>query len=271
VIPASSARITSGRHYARGIMTKPPEQAPRLIAYRVTRGFEQRIAPAQVAREWMGRTRCGFANRCLPLLIANQAGWVILGSHTVRATWDGGDGLDNVVVEHLGGEPPFPASSHFGHGILTWNLEYLFRTSPGYNLLVRGPANCPKDGASALEGIVETDWCNATFTINWKLTRPGRAVTFEAGEPIAMIVPQRRGDLEAFRPEIRDLYADAEVAEGYARWRDGRAKFLEELPVPGTSAYEQEWQKHYAHGEMPDGTRAPEHQRRLALRGFEER
>src|SRR3712207_8402233 len=34
-----------------------------------------------------------------------------------------------------------PARSHFGSGILTWNLPFLFRTPPGYNLHVRGPAN----------------------------------------------------------------------------------------------------------------------------------
>lgn len=241
---------------------------PRLIAYRVSQGWSQQIAPAEVARPWMSKTRCGFANRCLPLLIANQAGWVILSSHTVRATWDGGEGLDNVQVEHAGGAPPYPASSHFGHGILTWNLEYLFRTSPGYNLLVRGPANCPKDGASALEGIVETDWCSATFTVNWKLTRPGHVVTFEEGEPVAMIVPQRRGDLESFHPEIRDLHADPEVARSYARWRDDRVQFLEELPVIGSQANREEWQRHYVHGEAADGTKAPEHQRKLTLRPF---
>ena len=49
-------------------------------------------------------------------------------------------------------------ASHFGDGILTWHLPILFRTPPGYNLLVRGPANYPKDAVSPLEGIVETDW-----------------------------------------------------------------------------------------------------------------
>jgi hypothetical protein len=45
------------------------------------------------------------------------------------------------------GEVSPSAISHFGSGILTWNVPYLFRTPPGYNLLVRGPANWPKDAA----------------------------------------------------------------------------------------------------------------------------
>ena len=74
--------------------------------------------------------------------------------------------------------------SHFGEGVITWNIPFLFRTSPGYNLLVRGPSNWIKDGVQALEGIVETDWAVQTFTMDWKFTRPRRWVRFEADEPI---------------------------------------------------------------------------------------
>jgi hypothetical protein len=122
----------------------------------------------------MQATNERFANRCLPLLIANQAGWFLLNSHPIRVTWDGGNELSNLQVEYLKGFPPYPAVSHFGHGIVTWTIPYLFRTPPGYNLLVRGPSNWPKDGAHALEGIVETDWSVATFTMNWMLTRPNQ-------------------------------------------------------------------------------------------------
>ena len=93
----------------------------------------------------------------------------------------------------------------FGYGVLTWTIPYLFRTDPGWNLLARGPANLPQDGVSALEGLVETDWATATFTMNWKMTRPGLPVRFEAGEPFCQIVPQRRHELEAFRPQKASL------------------------------------------------------------------
>jgi hypothetical protein len=106
-----------------------------------------------------------FANRCLPLRIANQAGWFILNSHPLRVTWTGGNDLSALEVESLDPSVAPPAASHFGSGILTWNIPYLFRTPPGYNLHARGPANWPKDGACPLEGIVETDWAVSTFTI----------------------------------------------------------------------------------------------------------
>jgi Family of unknown function (DUF6065) len=45
------------------------------------------------------------------------------------------------------GSPPGEITpvSHFGDGIRTWHLPMLFRTPPGYKLLVRGPANYPKE------------------------------------------------------------------------------------------------------------------------------
>lgn len=140
--------------------------SPRLVACVVNPALSMPLVPASRVRAWMEATNQRIANRCLPLLIANQAGWFLLSAHSLRVTWNGGDDLDAVKVEHLAGDPPFPALTHFGHGIVTFNVPYLFRTPPGYNLLVRGPSNWPKDGASALEGLVETDWSSATFTIN---------------------------------------------------------------------------------------------------------
>lgn len=244
------------------------EEKPKLIAYHTTTGTPPEIAPAPIQREWMQNTRDGFANRCLPLLIANQAGWLLLLPHTVRAVWDGTPGLKSICIECFDGPEPYVAASHFGEGILTFTIPYLFRTPPGYNLMVRGPTNMPKDGACPLDGIIETDWTTATFTMNWQLTRPQNAVTWKKGEPFAMIVPMRRGEIESFEPEIRGLYDDPEIAKGYIEWRDSRTKFIKDLPVKGTSANEEEWQKDYVHGRAPDGTVAKEHQRKLSLKPF---
>jgi hypothetical protein len=242
---------------------------PDLIAYQINPS-PMRIAAAPATRAWMGATGQHFAYRCLPLLIANQSGWFILNSHPFRATWTGEAEIASLRVEYLDGTPPVPAISHFGYGLLTWSLSYLFRTSPGYNLLVRGPANWPKDGACPLEGVVETDWSVATFTMNWKLTRPNHPVTFERDEPFCMIVPQRRGELESFKTDVRGTEADPDLHERYAHWRDGRARFLSELRVPGSAAAAQRWEKHYFQGKSPDARAAPEHQTKLALREFDE-
>jgi len=218
----------------------------------------------------MTATRARFANRCLPLLIANQAGWFVCTSHSMRVTWNGGEEISDLKVERLAGPDPAPALTHFGHGILTWQLPFLFRTPPGYNLVVRGPSNWPKDGVYPLDGIVETDWTPATFTMNWIVTRKNFPVTFEVDEPICMIYPQRRSELERFVPEIREIQTDAEEAARYQRWSESRATFLVDLKEPNANLKEL-WQRHYFLGSSPDGHQAPEHQTKLKLREFHER
>jgi hypothetical protein len=212
----------------------------------------------------MDLTEEGFAKRCLPLLIANQHGWHILNTHRVRARWAGGNSPAEVWVESAGNE----VASHFGHGILTWTIPFLFRTPPGYNLLARGPANAPKDSMTALEGVVETDWCAATFTMNWKFTRPDTEVVFEPGEPICLIVPVRRGGLAGFEPRIEAIDADDEVAKAYYLWQWSRQRFNHRLRHDANSCAPLKWQRHYFQGTSVNGARSEDHETRLDLKDF---
>jgi hypothetical protein len=176
---------------------------PSLIAYYTGVRPRWDIVPAGRWRDWMHATDARFANRCLPLLMANESGWWLLNSHGFTATWDGSKspaGLEVRYDEEISAQRA-PAESNFGYGIVTWRVPYLFRTDPGWNLLARGPANLPKHGASALEGLIETDWSVATFTMNWKLTEPGTAVRFDAGEPICQIAPSAASSSRASRRE----------------------------------------------------------------------
>jgi hypothetical protein len=241
---------------------------PTLTAYRVETDVDTPLVVAPRSRSWIEETTSHFAKRCLPLLIANQAGWFILNSHGVRITWDGRDAPDGLSVDRLAGDPPYAVGSHFGHGIVTWKFPYVFRTSPGWNLLVRGPANWPKDGASPLEGIVETDWAVATFTMNWKITRVDLPVVFELGEPICMIVPQRRAELESFQTRVADGASDVDLQNGYQQWVRSRGRFIHELGVPETEAWRRGWQKHYFRGTSPSGHSAVEHQSKIVLQPF---
>jgi hypothetical protein len=54
------------------------------------------VAPAD--RDWMDATHYRFANRCLPLRIAAQAGWFILNSHALRVTWNGGNDTSDIEL-----------------------------------------------------------------------------------------------------------------------------------------------------------------------------
>lgn len=239
-----------------------------LIAYRFEGSAgDEDLWAAPIQRAWMEQTPQRFANRCLPLLIANQSGWLLINTETVRLTWNGGRNLDSVTIEYEGEPQSRPFVSHFGSGIVTFLVPYLFRTSPGWNLLVRGPSNCPKDGIYPLEGVVETDWTTASFTMNWQLTRPGLTVTFARGEPVAMVVPQRRGDLERVSPRKRLLSSDPELESSYRLWEASRREFLADLNNQGLPKGK-DWQRHYFRGRTIEGTEFPDHQTRLRVADF---
>jgi hypothetical protein len=238
----------------------------RLVAYEIrdTTGFT--IEPAERSRRWMDTTTGEFAYRCLPMLVANQAGWIIRNSHTVVVSWNGGSMPGALTIDVQDGPPTCEIISHFGYGILTWRLPYMFRTPPDYNLLARGPANAPKHGASPLEGVIETDWSVTPFTMNWQLTRSGESVTFEKGEAICMIVPQRCRELESFTPEVGSLSSVPGVRSGYLNWRESRQAFERSdrraLPVANR------FQRHYLRGTTVDGEQAAGHQVKLRLKPF---
>jgi hypothetical protein len=240
-------------------------EGPALIAYQLS-PHPMPLVPAPLERAWMEASDVRFAYRCLPMLLANQAGWHLLNDAAFECCWDGGSTPTSLQVRATGNRHP-TALSHFGLGLLTWHMPYLFRTSPGWNLLVRGPANLPKDGVQALEGLVETDWAVATFTMNWQVTRRDVWIPFAVGEPICCILPQRRGDLEATRPAVRPLDADPALAEAHRAWAESRARFLGHLQR-GALPRSQQWQKHYFQGRTMDGTAVSAHQTTLKLRPF---
>jgi hypothetical protein len=254
----------------------PQGEAKPFIAFYGTARPLVRLAPAPRWRAWINEMEERWANRCLPLVMSNEAGWVLLNPVAFEAAWSGDNRTSGVTIEFAAEDfpHPLPVESHFGYGIITWSVPFIFRTPPGYNLLARGPANWPKDGICALEGLVETDWSVASFTMNWKLTRANHPVRFEAGDPYCMVVPQRRGELESFRPELRKLKSDPALHAATTQWAKSRhelnvRKFLAEYSLDFADD-KGAWERHYYRGMTRDGEKAPEHQTQLRLPDFTE-
>jgi hypothetical protein len=244
------------------------ENGKQIIAYHVSPDLKMPLVRASSERAWMDATRQRFAYRCLPLLMGNQHGWWILSHQKVKIWWDGDDLPENLHIKYAkGSKPPFAAVSHFGHGILTFLIPYLFRTPPGYNMVVRGPTNMPKDGIQALDGIVETDWAVATASMNWIFTRTDTPVVFEKDEPICMVYPVRRGDLESFDTELRSLASNPELERNYLEWSDRRARFNQGLKQADSPEAKQGWERDYFRGRF-EGVEAPQHQTKLNLNDF---
>lgn len=225
----------------------PAELLHKLVAYQLHEDDFAPIRPARRERKWMEDADKKSPYRCLPLVVANHYGWEILSTHHFRATWDGTSRADGLSVENLSGDGVLFASSHFGAGVLTFEIPFLFQTPEGWNLMVRGPTNNPKDGIVPLDGIVETDWTHSTFTMNWRFTRAG-TVEFTLGEPICLFFPIQRGALEKFRGELRALESNKDLEKEYRDWSASRERFLVGLEKEKPHVVAQGWQKDYFQG-----------------------
>lgn len=179
------------------------------------------LRPSPSRRHWMNENP--HAYHCLPLVIANQWGWQVLCPTDVWATWDGSPGLDGLRIAV---DPVYsPAiKSQFGSGILTFSPPWLFRTSPGWSLYIKGPGNRWKVNSAALEGVVETWWLNYTFTLNWKIIEPG-TVYFARGESLAQLFPVPQDTFAAAQAlEAPIGHAEPEAAAELVKWREERRR-----------------------------------------------
>lgn len=238
----------------------------------VHEGWSPRIRPAGLKRDWMDATDLRFAYRCLPLAIANTHGWEIGAPCGFRARWTGGPGTDAVEIRPDAGAPPgkLPVSL-FGNGTITFHVEGIIRTPPGWNLWVGGPPNEAKDGIAPLGGVIETDWSPYTFTMNWRFTRKDKWVRFEEDEAFCFFFPVQRGVLDAVQPRIRPLDEAPELKAAFKGWEASRADFQEWVRKTQPQNAADQWQKLYFRGLNPSGAPgAPDHQSRLRLASFEE-
>jgi hypothetical protein len=167
----------------------PAKPDPGIVVYDLNPRTRFKLVPAAANRVWMETTPQNVANRSASLVAANQHGFFVLNPCRIRLFWTGEPTPNSVEIEYPKDEMLRYASSHLGAGIVTFSLSYSFRAPTGVNLYVKGPANMPKDGICPLESIVAADSAQATFTMNWKITRPRHPIFFEQNEPIATVFP----------------------------------------------------------------------------------
>jgi hypothetical protein len=209
----------------------------------------QSLVPAPSTRDWMDAFPDRHAYRCLPLAIANAHGWQLLLPVAVTVAWNGGMEIEDVVVtcarEHQ-------AISHFKQGVVTFDVAYIFRTSPGYHLLVTGPTNSFKDGVAPMTAVVETDWLPYPFTFNYQLTRPG-VVHWSAGEPYAQICVVQARAQEEVQPVIRRLQDNPALRADHEAWLTRRSELRARQTAGDLSAWKEAWGKDYFLGRYADG------------------
>lgn len=191
-----------------------------------------RLAPAHMRREWQDATHEKFANRCLPLLMANSIGWSVEVTHAYRVSCMAGEISVNYDARP---EPVIRPLNHFHHGVVTWQSPWLFRTPPGWDLFVLPPLNVPlPDGVTPLSGLVETDHSHESFTFNYRL-RNGAQIEFKPGQPLATLLPFPTDTLVEWTAE----FTGDPVPEAFTRWSQSRANFN------ATNQDPKAWQKNY--------------------------
>ncbi len=236
-------------------------------------GWAPLIRPAPATRAWMDATPEAFARRCLPLNIANAHGWELLSPCGFEAIWNGEPGPEAVSIRlDEGAEPRRAPVSLFGHGVLTFHVEGIFRTPPGWNLWFGPSPNRQKDAIQGLTGVIETDWSPFTFTMNWRFTRAGAWVRFEAGEPVGFFFPVQRAALEGFEPEFQSLERDPELKRRFLEWSTSRDAFHAAVAANPPKAPTDRWQKHYYRGVDAAGEALiGDHRSKLRLKPFDRR
>ena len=238
------------------------------FAYEIYDPGGMSLITGPLGRTWMDKTDRRFAYRCLPLLMANTSGWFIKNPVSFSVSWNGGNKKGDTFIEFKDTFKDDRIISHFGSGVLTFRLPYIFRTPKKVNLWVKGPTNWPKDGAQPLEGIVESDWLAATFTMNWKLTRPNYPIFFGKDEPICMIVPIVRGLAENLVPIRCPLSENQQLQSEFEQWRRQREQFLKMLSGRVPETVQKGWQKDYFKGRDVNKNIFPDHQTQILLRDF---
>jgi Family of unknown function (DUF6065)/Cupin-like domain len=211
-------------------------------------------------RDWMDATPSRFAYRCLPVAIANQTGLWVRNPVGFTATWEGSERPESIGFTFDGAPELWSKwiSNEFGSGIITWNTPFLFRTRPdGSRLMISGPANSFKDNAHPLSAILESDWMTMSFTMNWKIMRPGHPVRFEVGEPIFQAIPlsvDTGAEIEGASVTYKKLDDDPLLSRAYREW-DRSRKLFKERSRAGTLK-DDDWQKDYFLGRDASGSQS---------------
>lgn len=146
-----------------------------------------------------------------------------------------------VPADVKGFSPPF-LGVFTEPGLLQAWSGLVVRTAPGWHLLVRAPANLPRNlGYEVFEGIVEADsWFGPLFT-NLRLTRTHAPVEINPEMPLLQVQPVPAGvygeglnrfeltpDLARFEPSDWDAYRRTVVEPSLDRGR-GRGRYAAEV------------------------------------------
>ena len=205
-----------------------------------------KINSSDTKRDWMDKAS-GNPYRCLPLTIGNQFGWTISCPFDFKAIWNGNTNAENAFIIEFNEKYEYSnyIASHFGDGILTFSLPYLFKTEKSYGLFLRGPTNHVKHNITYLDAFVETDWLNFTFTYNIKFQKPNVEVEFKKDEPLLSFFPFQLKNLEDVEFSFSSIHNDKELLKNYEEYSKLRVEW-------NKTVKDKDWMKDYFKGDKAE-------------------
>jgi hypothetical protein len=219
---------------------------------------ENIITKSPKKRDWFSPT----FYRCLPLAIGNQYGFVLKSEFDFGFVWNGEESTDAITFyfneseEDLSKKYP-RIESHFGHGIITINPPFTFRTPPGVNLMTINPPNFVIPNITVMTGVIETDHLRRNFTFNLKIQMPNIQVHIPAGTPLAAFMPIPRYYSDSFDlVSAEKIFDDDTIIEEFQAMDDAntyRSEIESTLPLRAG--------RHYFRGEDVYGNTFPDHQK----------
>jgi hypothetical protein len=209
--PSASGEPTSAEGVSFGLET--PE-----TLIRFHRILPTGLRPRRAMPDAAGSLPVSGYRYCEPVRLASAFGYYVFLPMSFQIVWDGGqDGIwsyDDGANWYPLSEAAFPDSMQAwdvvappfcrgycppfltfieAPGMLQVWTGWMASTAPGWSLLVRGPANLPRNaGYEVFEGIIETDrWFGPLF-VNLRLTRSDAPIMFHASRPFLQVQPQHR-------------------------------------------------------------------------------
>lgn len=203
------------------------------------------------------------AYKCKPMRDASSMGWQIVMPCNIDILWDGGTGTDAIHIECSDENFNNFAVSHFKFGLVSFVVNAVFRTSPGFDTYITGPINGSKRGLTPLSARIETDWLPFHFAMTWRIVEPGLQLRFEKGEPFAQFMEVARSQSTTDALEHYSILEDSELLTQYASFLEARqsdAREYEAEAVPRRPL------GYYDRGEYADGSGAVDEGRRPIVR-----
>ncbi len=171
----------------------------------------------------MDETYNKHAYQCLPMTVANVYGWEIQLEERLVVQWDGGN-TPPVILE---GETTTSGRTQAVSsiiGMISINMGWVINTEEGYNTWISGSPNYFVDGAAPLTATIPSYWWPDESQMNWKITKVGEPVVFEAGTPFCFFNIYDNSVLEDVEIMVSSLWDDMELVESRMKYGDMKAK-----------------------------------------------